>query len=306
VEVAVAVTNAVARAVRVARETVARVAHRPPPYDTAWEPTDQPVPTFPGLVSQACTAAQLGAPEFRAWCDRVREPVLVHRKQWEWCYILQALAEADALRPGARGLGFGVGTEPLTAVIAAFGCDVVATDLAPDSSNAHAWIATDQHASALADLNRVHLCPPDEFAARVRFRPVDMNAIPDDLTGFDFTWSSCALEHLGDLDAGVRFFHRQLACLRPGGIGVHTTEYNVASNDRTVTRGHTVLYRRRDIEQLVADTNAGGHAMQATFALGSSPADRHIDTPPWTNIHLKVAADGHVLTSFGLLARRGG
>jgi hypothetical protein len=306
VEVAVTVTSAVARAVRLARKTVARVTRRPPPYDVAWEPHDQRVPTFPGLVSQACTAAQLAAPEYGAWCERMREPVLVHRKQWEWCYILQALAEAGVLRPGARGLGFGVGTEPLTAVIAAHGCNVLATDLAPESSNAHAWIATDQHASALADLNRARLCAPDEFAARVRFRPVDMNAVPDDLTDFDFTWSSCALEHLGDLDAGTRFFHRQLACLRPGGVGVHTTEYNVASNDRTVERGHTVLYRRRDLERLVADVTAAGHAMVATFALGSRPADRHIDTTPWTNIHLKVAADGQVLTSFGLLARRDG
>ena len=114
------------------------------------------------------------------------------------------------------------------------------------------------------------------------------------------------MEHLGDLDAGLRFFHRQLACLRPGGVGVHTTEYNVASNHRTVTAGHTVLYRRRDIEELVAAVQAAGHDMRATFALGSTPADRHVDTTPWTNIHLKVAADGHVLTSFGLVVRRAG
>jgi len=194
----------------------------------------------------------------------------------------------------------------LTAVIASLGCDVVATDLAPDAATAKDWIATDQHASAPADLNRAYVCTPDEFAARVRFRHVDMNAIPDDLTGFDFTWSSCAMEHLGDLGAGVRFFHRQLACLKTGGVGVHTTEYNVASNHRTVTEGHTVLYRRRDIEQLVDAMNARGHEMRATFALGSTPADRHVDSTPWTNIHLKVAADGQVLTSFGLVVVRAG
>ncbi len=37
---------------------------------------------------------------------------------------------------------------------------------------------------------------------RVQYRYVDMSEIPDDLTGFDFTWSSCAFEHLGDLAAG--------------------------------------------------------------------------------------------------------
>ena len=37
------------------------------------------------------------------------------------------------------------------------------------------------------------------------YREVDMRAIPTDLRGFDFAWSSCALEHLGSLGAGMAF-----------------------------------------------------------------------------------------------------
>ena len=40
-----------------------------------------------------------------------------HRKQWEFCYILQALCRAGVMRVSARGLGFGVGREPLVAVL---------------------------------------------------------------------------------------------------------------------------------------------------------------------------------------------
>ena len=55
---------------------------------------------------------------------------------------------------------------------------------------------------AETDLNDRLLCPPARFDQLVTFRPVDMTAIPDDLAGFDFCWSSCALEHLGSLAAG--------------------------------------------------------------------------------------------------------
>ena len=48
-------------------------------------------------------------------------------------------------------------------------------------------------AGGLEDLNLSGLCPGDAFAKQVRYRDVDMNAIPSDLRGFDFTWSSCAL-----------------------------------------------------------------------------------------------------------------
>ena len=70
----------------------------------------------------------------------------------------------------------------------------------------------------------------------MRFRAVDMNDIPPDLRGFDFTWSSCALEHLGTLRAGADFVVEQMTCLRPGGVAVHTTEY-LAVLRRTDRRG---------------------------------------------------------------------
>lgn len=293
-------------ATRVAHGVRRRLTGRPPGvprYRTRWEPRDQRAPAFPGLTSQACSAAQIASPEYAAWCDRFGEPVLMHRKQWEWCFIAQALEEAHVLHPGSHGVGFGVGREPLTAVIATHGCEVVATDLAGDTDDAAHWTAAGQHAGALDDLNRAGLCPPDEFAARVQFRAVDMRAIPDDLVDFDFSWSCCAMEHLGDLARGREFFTRQLDCLRPGGIAVHTTEYNVGSDDETVEEGETVVYRRRDIEALVSEMRALGCDVHVTFGLGTRPEDRHIDHAPWKGPHLKIAGYGFVLTSFGLIVR---
>jgi SAM-dependent methyltransferase len=262
-------------------------------------------PQFRRPISQPCTFEQVRSPEYRAWCERLGIPSLTHRKLWEWCYILQALTVAGMAGPRRRGVGFGVGNEPITAYLAAQGCALLATDLPSTASAAVGWSATGQHASRLADLNAAGLCDDDQFRARVDFREMDMNAIADGVEGFDFAWSSCAMEHLGDLDAGLRFLDRQLRCLVPGGVGVHTTEFNVSSDDATIERGHTVLYRRCDLEALVEHMRAAGHDMRITFATGAAPEDLHVDTEPFTEVHLRTATEGFAHTSFGLVIRRG-
>ena len=131
-----------------------------------------------------------------------------------------------------------------------------------------------------------------------------MREIPDDLRSFDFVWSSCAMEHLGSLDAGLEFFERQLACMRPGGVGVHTTEYNVDPFGPTLSDGLTVLYQRPQLEALVHAMRRQGHRMKITFRTGAQPEDLHVDTPPFTNTHIRTQTLGCTHTSFGLVVQR--
>ena len=132
-----------------------------------------------------------------------------------------------------------------------------------------------------------------------------MNSIPADLRGFDFTWSSCALEHLGSLAAGADFVVAQMECLEPGGVAVHTTEYLVASNDATVEAGGTVFYRRRDIEALADQLRGAGHHIDVDFTLGATPEDLHVDVPPYTDVHLRTRLGGYVTTSLALVITKG-
>ena len=148
----------------------------------------------------------------------------------------------------------------------------------------------------------------DEALARaVEFRPVDMTRIPDDLTDYDFTWSSCALEHVGSIALGLNFIERSIACLKPGGIAVHTTELNLLSNDATIDHSGTVLFRRRDFEEIAARLVLQGHeVMPLNFVAGSTPLDDHIDVPPYSsNEHFKLLMSRYLTTSFGLIVRRG-
>ena len=141
------------------------------------------------------------------------------------------------LRPGRRGLGFAVGAEKLPALFAARGCEITATDLPADDERRNPWAQSGQWVGECDALNAAGLCDPAAFRRLVSFRPVDMNHVPADLTGYDFTWSTCSFEHCGSLQLGLDFLERQMECLVPGGMAVHTTEFNLSSNDATLADG---------------------------------------------------------------------
>lgn len=259
------------------------------------------------LVSQLCTEATLRRPDFQGWAEAIKEePGLMHRKIWEWCFICRALEERDMLRPGRLGLGFAVGHEAMTSVFAARGARIVATDAPPATAAAAGWVDTRQHAQDLAVLNKRGLCDDDVLRRNVEFRYVDMTAIPREFDGrFDFTWSACAFEHLGSLEKGMQFVLESLRCLKPGGVAVHTTEFNLGSNEDTVSEGETVLYRRRDIEALVARLRREGHEIEVDFREGQGHADGYIDLPPYTHRpHLRLALGQYVITSIALVIRK--
>lgn len=258
------------------------------------------------LVSSMCTQAQLQSPDFAKWTLALHEtPGRMHRKLWEFCYITQALDERGMLAPGRRGLGFAVGLEPLPSYFASRGCTILATDLGADEAAKGGWVEGGQHADALGALNTRGLCPPAEFAERVAFRPLDMRRLPDDLGTFDFIWSSCSLEHLGTMGRGERFVLESLKYLKPGGVAVHTTEYNLSSNLFTVTRGHDVIFRRRDLERIQRGVRERGFRMELDLREGDGPIDRMVDRPPYRqDNHLRLKLGFFTSTSVGMVIER--
>ncbi|HEY8047930.1 MAG TPA: methyltransferase domain-containing protein [Ramlibacter sp.] len=247
-------------------------------------------------------------PDFQEWVQRLKEHrEHRHRKPWEWAFICQALFERDMLRSGRKGLGFAVGQEPMTALFASSGANIVATDLFTDASAAKGWVETGQHASGYEAINLRGLCDEAVLRERVEFRFADMNHIPEDFHGqFDFVWSACAFEHLGSLELGKQFVVNSMKCLRAGGVAVHTTEFNVSSNWNTVKEGDTVLYRRRDIDDLLRRLRRQGHAADIDYDIGNSVADGTIDLPPYKHtVHMKLRIGDFVSTSIGLIISKG-
>jgi 2-polyprenyl-3-methyl-5-hydroxy-6-metoxy-1,4-benzoquinol methylase len=257
--------------------------------------------------SESCSSHHFLMGAYAHWCAEIKEKPALRRKQWEFVYILQALWERGLLEPGMKGVGFGVGREPLTAVMAQHGCQVTATDLELDAQTAAGWSDSNQHSTQLSDLNERGICEPEVFAARVGFVPVNMNEIPPHLTGFDFCWSACCFEHLGSLKAGLDFYRNSLKTLKPGGFAIHTTEINLSSDDDTLDNDITVLYREKDLGGLIEGLKAQGHYCEPLLIHhGSQPIDGFIDMPPYlSDPHLRIAMGKYVTTSVGIITRKG-
>lgn len=279
---------------------------------------DYPRLNYPGQTSPA-TAAKLSScvclekpfhtEALQAWCRELQHPIVLHRKLWEWYFVCQALYERGMLANGRRGLAFAVGREPMPSLFARFGSEIVATDLDNDDERVKYWASTHQHAQQLGQLNERGICPSEQFQRLVSYRPVDMNHIPTDLRGFDFTWSTCSFEHCGSIEKGLQFLERQMDCLKPGGVAVHTTELNLSSNQLTVFSGPTVLFRRRDIEKVIRRLERNGHRVEPIdLDLGTTRADRHIDQPPFLGNepqwHLRLKYSHFVTTSVGLIIHK--
>ena len=280
-----------------------------------------PAPAPLGLGSRTCRQADIEHDWLRHWCGRLGIWPAYHRKVWETCFIAQMAWEAGALAPGRRALGFAVGREALPSLFAAAGMEVVATDLPAGDARAREWVRTGQHAGGEAAardaLFRPDLIGEEEFARRVSFRAADMRRIPPDLLrgGFDLVWSACAMEHLGSIGRGEAFVLDAMRCLRPGGIAIHTTEFNTDAAGGTLRRGATVLYQRRHLDALAQRLAEAGHQMlPLDDAPGEGPLDAFLDLPPYGEEagygapqppHLRLSIRGYPVTSAGIVAKAG-
>lgn len=260
------------------------------------------------LSSSLCQQLHFSLDQYRFWVKALKDKPRFLRKQWEFFFIAQALFERGMLQGGRKGIGFGVGQEPLPALFASFGVEILATDQRYEDAERAGWVKSSQHSRNLSSLNEKGICTDEMFHQLVQFAEVDMNGLPAHMAGqFDFCWSSCALEHLGSLKHGTKFIKGSLDLLKPGGIAVHTTEFNLSSDERTIESEGLSVYRRHDIEELVADVEAAGHTVEPIdWTQGSGLAETVVDLPPWGRgePHVRLLLGEFECTSIGLLIQR--
>ena len=259
------------------------------------------------ITSKLCTFSDYEEGGYRDALVDLKEGFTLHRKQWEFAMILRVFKERGFLSNGKSGLGFAVGTEPLPSAFCMHGATILATDQEQSEQSIDAW-GDGQLCLGLDKLNSRGLCEPARFEQYCRFRHVDMNHLPDDLGDFDFIWSACAFEHLGSLENGLDFVVNSSRHLKPAGCAVHTTEFNLSFEDKTLSTGGSVYYRRKDIEELAQRLTAEGCRLTpANYDRGNHPVDALIDVvrspnPPF--MHLKLQVDEYTLTSIILVIEK--
>jgi len=259
--------------------------------------------------STLCQQMHFSLDQYRFWSKAMKDRPKYLRKQWEFVYIAQALFERGKLTSGKRGLAFGVGREPLPSLFASFGCDILATDQNLDGAIRAGWVRSHEHSSDLSGLNERGICTDRMFSELVKFAAVDMNAISRDLDGqFDFCWSACSLEHLGSLRHGLDFIKNSMRTLKPGGVAVHTTEFNLSSNDATIESQNLSVYRRQDIERLIGEIEADGNKVEPMdWTIGEGHAEIVVDLPPYGRgePHIRLRLGDYDCTSIGLIITKG-
>lgn len=258
--------------------------------------------------SMLCREQHFHMPLYTYWCKELLDTPRFHRKQWEFVYICHALFERNYIRNGLTAIGFGVGKEPLASYFSSHGLKVMATDLDFESAKDLGWVHTNQHSDSLLSLNERNLCPENTFLRNTQFRNVDMNDIPADIGTYDICWSSCAFEHLGSIRKGMDFVINSCRLLNPGGIAVHTTEFNLSSNDDTLDNNpNFVIFRKKDIQQLAEKLRNEGFIVEAIdFTAGEDELEQYVDLPPYTENepHLRLElARMYIATSLGLIIR---
>ncbi len=263
------------------------------------------------FISRLCTSEDFEKPWFNEINSIIPKEGYVeyHRKIWEWVYITKILKDYGMLHDGKRGIGFAVGKEPLPSLFAGMGAHVLASDLAIDEGDSREWEDGNQHASG--DIEKLffeNLCNSDEFYERVHYRDIDMNHIPDDEKEYDFCWSSCAIEHVGSLALSKEVVKNSLNTIKSGGIAVHTTEFNLSSNDDTIELGGSVIFRKKDIEELKSWCDENGHHMEVSFLRSKTPMNNYVDIPPyrseWRPYHLNLALGEYASTSFAIVIQK--
>lgn len=284
---------------------------------------EQPIPDQPEirpLTSKVATQKDLESDWSRYWVKKLGLKVSYNRKMWEYAFLLQSLYSAGMLKPGRRGLGLGCGNEPIPSYLTAQGCDIVAGDK-PEGADESIWRQVGTYTATLDSLHWGNIISKEEFAKRCRIEYLDMNKLPEKLFGqFDFCWSVCAVEHIGGIEAGLAFLRDSLNLLKPGGVSIHTTEFNYMNIPKDFdTKGLCFFKREHFIRLAEAVKILGCEVASLDFDWGNMVFDRYLDQPPYnknrwdilhkcgltappiSTPHIKLNYQGVPITCFGLV-----
>ena len=231
---------------------------------------------------------------------------MLHRKVWEFVYVLRAAEQYGVLTSGRHAVGFGVGREPIPAALAAHGVSVLATDLDASERESGAWAETGQHLSSLEALSVPGIVSDEVLERQVAIRYVDMNCDARRPRQLRPRMVVLRFEHLGSPRAGLEFVCERSSLLRPGGVSVHTTELELTARATTADYGNIVVYRPSDLDAFAREVRDRGFSIETNWYVAmETPADRWIAHHPYDDpAHLKLVIGDSVSTSVGLLIHR--
>jgi SAM-dependent methyltransferase len=204
--------------------------------------------TFMINTSKICDAADWFDPEIKYVIENeLKESARLHRKQWEFAMIFLTLKKMGLLKENSVGLSVGGGNERVLYSIAQYIKKLFVTDLYDDNTS---W-----------DCARTQ--DPDEFIKASKPFPVDDNKIQAlkmdmrflefDDNSFDFCYSSCAIEHIGEQKDFIQHFNEVNRVLKDGGIYVLTTELQFG--EQTIPDPNNYIFSKKYLADLISESD---------------------------------------------------
>ena len=199
-------------------------------------------------LSKICDAADWFDQDFqRIVAEELREPAKFHRKQWEFAMIYMALENLGYLKNDKLGLSMGGGCERVLYSIANKVKKLYVTDLYSSDND---WdTARTSDPNDFIKLNKPFEVDDSRFEA-IR---MDMRDLKFQDDTFDFCYSSCAVEHIGDYKDFITHLNEVHRVLKDGGIYVLTTEF--LFTDQTIKDEHNYYFSPSFLSNLILNSN---------------------------------------------------
>ncbi|MBT8386642.1 MAG: class I SAM-dependent methyltransferase [Ignavibacteria bacterium] len=175
-------------------------------------------------LSKLCDAADWFDSEFQEVIkSELKEFPRFHRKQWEFAIIFLALRRLGFLNEESIGLSMGGGNERVLYSIARYVKKLFVTDLYSDTTG---WdcARTDDPIEFIRSSK-----PFEVDDSKIEALRMDMRDLQFEDNTFDFCYSSCAIEHIGNYPDFVEHFNEVNRCLKDGGVYVLTTEFQLGN-----------------------------------------------------------------------------
>lgn len=263
-------------------------------------------------LSKLCDGADWFDPAFeRVIRDELEETPRFHRKQWEFAQIFRSLEVHGCLGARARGLSMGGGHERLLYAVVRRAGSLTVTDLYGADS---AWPGA-QTGDPDASVKSAAPFPIDR--ERLTVRRMDMRTLEFPDASFDFCYSSCAIEHIGERDDFLRHLREVNRVLTPDGLYVLTTEFHYG--DDSIPVPHNFYFSEGDLDDLIreagmavageADGTLRAHRVNRPLPsnvrdLCADPLEgvtaRALDALP----HVQLLTGGSPFTSLAVILRR--
>ena len=199
-------------------------------------------------LSKLCDAADWFDTEFQQVIkSELKEFPRFHRKQWEFAMIFLALRRLGYLNEYSTGLSMGGGNERVLYSVARYVKKLFVTDLYSD--------ATGWDCARTDDPNDfIRTSKPFEVDdSKIEALRMDMRDLQFEDNTFDFCYSSCAIEHIGDYDDFIKHFNEVNRCLKDGGVYVLTTEFQFG--DKTIKDENNYIFSPNYLKEILSNIN---------------------------------------------------